>query len=447
MTLALVAAVLFVALNGFFVAAEFALVKVRTARLESSERKGDGRASVAQTIIARLDRYLAVTQFGITVASLGLGWVVEPAVAHVVERVPLAMIGGPLAPYLPAMVVTVAFCCLTLVHVLLGELVPKLYAIQRAEKTALFVARPVRFIYVVFRPVLWILEAATRMILRAIGLSADVASHTEDSEADVLSVLAVTMRRSPGGREKSDLVERVVRFSQRTARHSMVPRVDVASLPIDTPGSVAAQFLRKQQFSRIVLTRERSLDDVAGYLYAKTFWLDPELEKAPDLSAVRRDVLFVPETQGALDVMRQMQREETPIAVVVDEYGGTSGLVTMEDLLEEIVGEIRDELDEEPAKIARVPGERAAWDVDGRATMEELRPLGVEVLDAESAEPVGAAVVERLGRLPRVRDRVTIGEATLEVVGVQKRRVVRVRVWLTRPGPSAAGGSPRTPGT
>jgi len=433
--LALAFAVLFVALNGFFVAAEFALVKVRTAQLESSARKGDRRAAVAQQIIARLDRYLAVTQFGITVASLALGWVVEPTVAHLVERVPLARIGGPLAPYLPAVVVTVAFCCLTLVHVLLGELVPKLYAIQRAEKIALLVARPVRLVYVVFRPVLWILEAATRVILRAVGLSADVASHAEDSEADVLSILAVTMRRSPRGRERSDLVERVVRFSERTARHAMVPRVDVASLPIDTPGIVAAEFLRRQQFSRVVLTRERSLDDVAGYLYAKDFWLDPQVEKAPDLAGVRREVLFVPETQGALDVMRQMQREETPIAVVVDEYGGTSGLVTMEDLLEEIVGEIRDELDEEPAKIARVPGENAAWDVDGRATMDELRPLGVEVLEDESAEPVGAAVVQRLGRLPRMRDRVSIGHATLEVTGLQKRRVMRVRVWLTRAEP------------
>ncbi len=433
--LALAAALLFIALNGFFVAAEFALVKVRTAPLESSDRRGDRRAPVAQQIIARLDRYLGVTQFGITVASLGLGWVVEPAVARIIERVPMTMLGPWLAPYAPAFVVALAFSCLTLIHVLLGELVPKLYAIQRTEKTALFVARPVRFLYVVFRPVLWILEGATRVILRAMGLSAEVASHAEDSEADLLEVLAVTMRRLPRGREANDLVERVVRFSQRTARHAMVPRVDVASLPIDTPGTVAAQFLRKQQFSRVILTHERSLDEVAGYLYAKDFWLDPSVEAAQDLSTVRRDVLFVPETQSAVDVVRKMQREETPIAVVVDEYGGTSGLVTMEDLLEEIVGEIKDELDEEPAKIARVAGEGDAWEVDGRARMEELRPLGVEVPELESAEPVGAAVVERLGRLPRVKDRVIIGDAALEVIAVQKRRVLRVRVSRTRAGP------------
>ncbi len=213
----------------------------------------------------------------------------------------------------------------------------------------------------------------------------------------------------------------------------MVPRVDVASLPIGASGAEAAAFLRQQQFSRVILTKERSLDKVAGYLYVKDFFSDPDAEKSPDLTRLRRDVLFVPETQSALDVMRQMQKEEIPIAVVVDEYGGTSGIVTLEDLLEEIVGEIKDELDEEPARITRVPGPAAAWEVDARATMEELRGLGVSIDDAEAAELVGAAVTARLGRLPRTHDKVTIGGATVEIVAVQKRRVTRVRVWTPEP--------------
>jgi CBS domain containing-hemolysin-like protein len=431
------AAALFVALNGFFVAAEFALVKVRATQLDARHRRGDGRASVAQEIVGRLDRYLAVTQFGITVASLGLGWVGEPAFTALFERGWSVFTARSLPPVVHAVVVVFAFCCLTLVHVLLGELVPKLYAIQRSEPTALFVARPIRFVYRVFRPVLWVLEAATRVLLRTMGLSADVASYGHDSEADVLSTLSRTLMRSPGGREKSDLVERVIRFSQRTARHAMVPRVDVVSLPVGTSGADAARFLRKHQFSRVVLTKERSLDHVVGYLYVKDLWLDPAVEAAPDLSGVRRDVVIVPELQSALDVMREMQREETPFAVVVDEYGGTSGIVTMEDLLEEIVGEIRDELDEEPARVTQIPGEKAAWEVDGRTAMEELRGLGVNIDDGESGESVGAVLVDRLGHVPRPKDRVAIGRATLEVVSVQKRRVLRVRVSLamTEPPP------------
>lgn len=430
-------AALFILLNGFFVAAEFALVKVRATQLHDRARKGDRRAVLANQVISRLDRYLGVTQLGVTLASLGLGWIGEPAITHVFEDAGVALTGQTLTEYPHLVVVALAFVLLTSLHVLFGELVPKLVAIQRSEQTALFVANPVRVLYIALRPLLWILETATRVILRAMGLSADVGDHGVLPEAEILGILAASTGRSPRGREKSELVERVIRFSQRTARQAMVPRVDVASLPLGAAGRDAAIFLRKQQFSRVILTKERSLDEVAGYLYAKDFWLDPTVENAPDLSKVRRDVLFVPETQSAVDVLRDMQREETPIAVVVDEYGGTSGMVTMEDLLEEIVGEIKDELDEEPAKIIKVEGEPSAWDVDGRATMEELRSLGMHVEEADAAEPVGAVVLERLGRLPRARDRVEIGNATAEVIAVNRRRVVRVRIRLplTEPPP------------
>src|SRR6185295_1838130 len=148
--------------------------------------------------------------------------------------------------------------------------------------------------------------------------------------------------------------------------------------PIDASGGEAVEALRAQQFSRVLLTKGRSLDEVAGYLYAKDFLLNEEAQGLPNLWSLRRDALFVPETQVLVDVLREMQRTHTPIAVVVDEYGGTSGIVTMEDLLEEIVGEIRDEFDEEPAHVIRVLSERDAWEVDARATMEELRPIGVQ---------------------------------------------------------------------
>jgi CBS domain containing-hemolysin-like protein len=331
-------------------------------------------------------------------------------------------------------VLAVAFVVLTFTHVLLGELVPKLIAIQRSEATAIFVATPVRFIYVAFRPLLYVLEVATGFILTAMGLSADVASEGKLSEAEILGILAASTASSPRGKEQNALVERVIRFAQRTARHAMVPRVDVASLPIGATGAEAFAYVKRQQFSRIVLTKALSLDEVLGYLYAKDFWLDPEAQNAPDLSRMRRDALFVPEMQAAIDVLRQMQREQTPIAIVVDEYGGTSGIVTMEDLLEEIVGEIKDEFDEEPAKVVRVPNERA-WDVDGRATMEELRPLGVVVAEEEAAEPVGAMVLARLGRPARLRDTVAFGEASAEVTLISRRRVTRVRVRPVAPAP------------
>jgi len=436
----LAVAALCIGLNGFFVAAEFALVKVRATQLHSRARRGDRKAIVAETIVGRLDRYLSVTQFGITLASLGLGWAGEPAVAAVLDRAALAATGAPAAGAVHIVIDVLAFAVLTFGHVLLGELVPKLIAIQRSEGTALAAAIPLRAIYVTFLPLLWLLERSSRLILRAVGLSPDVASvEGRFSEDEILAILAASVARSPRGRALAELLERVMRFSQRAARHSMVPRVDVVSLPIETPGKEAHDFVRSHQYSRILLTKGRSLDEAAGYLYAKDFLLHPDAMTLPDLRPLRRDVLFVPEVQSGVDVLREMQRKQVPIAVVVDEYGGTSGIVTMEDLLEEIVGEIRDEFDEEPQRVVKVPGAENVWEVEGRASMEELRAIGVAVQEPDLGEPVGALVVELLGRLPRAGDTVNLSpEATAEVIGISRRRVTRVRVRITKAAATSA---------
>jgi CBS domain containing-hemolysin-like protein len=440
--LGLLVAALCVALNGFFVAAEFALVKVRATQLHSRARRGERKAQIAQSIVGRLDRYLSVTQFGITLASLGLGWIGEPALAALLDRATVAVTGAPASVTVHVAVDVVAFGILTFGHVLLGELVPKLVAIQRSEATALAAAIPLRVIYLTFLPFLWLLERSTRLILRAMGMSPDVGSvEGRFSEDEILAILAASAARSPRGKTLGELFERVMRFSQRAARHSMVPRVDVVSLPVQTTGAVAHDFVRAHQYSRILLTNSRSLDDVAGYLYAKDFLLHSDAGTLSDLGPLRRDVLFVPEVQSGVDVMREMQRKQTPIAVVVDEYGGTSGIVTMEDLLEEIVGEIRDEFDEEPQKVVKVPGIEGAWEVDGRASMEELRAIGVHVPEAELGEPVGAFVVELLGRLPRAGDKVELARgAAAEVTAISRRRVTRLRVRVKKePEPSGEG--------
>ena len=444
--LGLIVAALCVALNGFFVAAEFALVKVRATSLHSRARKGQRKARVAEAIVSRLDRYLSVTQFGITLASLGLGWIGEPAVATALDHAAAAITGGPASRLLHIWVDILAFAILTFGHVLFGELVPKLIAIQRSEGTALAAAIPLRVIYVTFWPLLWLLERSSGVILRMVGLSADVAGvEGRLSEDEILAILAASAARSPRGRMLGELFERVMRFSQRAARHSMVPRVDVASLPMQTTGADASVFVRAHQFSRILLTNGRSLDDVAGYLYAKDFLLHADARTLPDLKPLRRDIIFVPEVQSGVEVMRDMQRKQIPIAVVVDEYGGTSGIVTMEDLLEEIVGEIRDEFDEEPLKVVKVPGSEDTWEVDGRASMDELRAIGVAVHDRDLGESVGALVVELLGRLPRAGDKVELARgAVAEITGIARRRVTRLRVQVRKePEPPADGATER----
>jgi CBS domain containing-hemolysin-like protein len=438
--LGLLCAAVFILLNGFFVAAEFAFVKVSTTLAGTKKQPGeDPRTPRARAIVTRIDRYLSVTQFGITLASLGLGWIGEPALEGLVHRVFSSLMGREPGRAVEIVATAIAFAVLTFSHVLFGELVPKLIAIQRSEQLAYASAAPLQFVYIVFRPLLFILERATRLILRSMGMSADAASEGTLSEDELVGILAANAARSRGGKDKADLVERVLRFAHRTARHAMVPRVDVFTIPVATTGEEAVRHIRANQYSRVVLTKDHSVDEIAGYLYAKDFLVDPAAARFDDLSSVRRDILFVPETQTLLDVLRGMQRAQIPIAVVVDEYGGTSGIVTMEDLLEEIVGEIRDELDVEAARVTPVAGQENVWDVDARATLEELRSIGAQVGESEWAEPVGAVVLARLGHIPRIGDRVELGpDATAEITSVSRRRIMRVRVRWKKP-PSESG--------
>ncbi|HEY8073795.1 MAG TPA: hemolysin family protein [Labilithrix sp.] len=421
-------AAVFIALNGFFVAAEFALVKVSTTLVHAPKAKEDPSIKRTREVVARLDRYLSVTQFGITLASLGLGWIGEPAIESLIDGAVRSVTGEAPGRIVHIVVIVAAFGLLTFSHVLFGELVPKLVAIQRSEKIAHGSARILIFVFNVFRPLLFVLERATRLILRMMGMSSDAASEGKLSEDELVGILAANAARQPGGRPKAELFERVARFAERQARHAMVPRVDVFALPITTSGNEALRHLRTNQFTRVPLTKEKSADDVVGYLYAKDLLLDPEAARLPSLASIRRDVLFVPEPQSLLHVLGEMQRSQTPIAVVVDEYGGTSGLLTMEDLLEEIVGEIRDELDVEAQRVQKVANDNA-WEADARATMEELRGCGVQVSEEEWAETVGTVVLNRLGRIPRVGDKVELGpDATAEITSVSRRRIVRVRV-------------------
>ncbi len=438
--LGLLLAVLFIAVNAFFVAAEFALVKISTT-LPSQPKvpREEPRVQRAREVVSRLDRYLSVTQFGITLASLGLGWIGEPALEGLIDRATFALLGREPGRFGHIASIALAFSVLTFGHVLFGELVPKLVAIQRPEKTALASAGPLHVVYLAFRPLLWVLERATSLILGLMGLSADAGNEGTLSEDELLGILAANAARTPEGKGRSELFHRVARFGVRTARHAMVPRVDMFSIPMGTTGEEAIAQLRTHQYSRVVLTRDKSVDEIAGYLYAKDFLLDARAPLLPSLEGVRRDILFVPESQTLLQVLEDMQKSQTPIAIVVDEYGGTSGLLTMEDLLEEIVGEIRDELDVEHARIVKHGIEADTYDVDARATIDELRPLGLHFDDGESSETVGTIVLQRLGRIPHIGDKVELSEDSVaEIIRMSRRRVVRVRLRLSTPAPADA---------
>lgn len=425
---ALIASILCLGVNAFFVAAEFALVKVRVTQLDPKLKKGDRRAKAAKAVLQRLDRYLSVTQFGITVASLGLGWLGEPAFATIVNGIYKTFTGVPLGDTGHIAIDIIALGVLTFLHLLVGELVPKFVAIQHAVPTVLVAALPLRLVSIVFRPVLWVLEKSQRVVLRMLRIDPDKVNEGTLSEDELIGILAAAASRDEKGSDKQRIIERILQFASRPIRQMEVPRVDMVVLPITATGEEAYEALCRTSFSRLPLVRD-SLDEVVGYLYGKDIALDPKARERTSLVGLERRILFFPESRDGLSALREMQRKQIPLAIVVDEYGGTSGMVTIEDLVEEIVGEIRDELDEEPARVAPVPGQANTWEVDANATAFDLRDAGVDITERWEGGPLGGIVLEHLGHLPRVGDVVRLADDVIaEVIETSRRRIQRLRV-------------------
>jgi CBS domain containing-hemolysin-like protein len=426
--LALLASALLILANGFFVAAEFALVKVRPTTLEPRAASGDARAVRALFALKNLENYLSAAQLGITLASLALGWVGEPAVSHVIEPY-IAALGLPLSMRRP-LALTVAFGTITLLHIVVGEQAPKYFAIQQSERVVLLSARLMQAFYLATYPFVRVLNACSNGFLRVIGLDADAQEHGGSTSPEELRLIVQSAFRA-GSLEgpQRDLLERVLRGSGRSVRAIMVPRVDMSVLSVEADLDSTEMRMRREGYSRYPLSEQNDPDRIVGYLYTKDVWTSARPSRPPGtpsltLQSLRRDILFVPETRTVAEVLEDFRTANTPIAIVVDEYGGTSGLVTLEDCVEEIVGDIRDETDDEPSRTVIRPDGSVV--VDGSTTFADLEVEELRDLVEDRDRTVGALIIERLGRLPRPRDRVRIGEYEAVVEVVRRRRVGRV---------------------
>jgi CBS domain containing-hemolysin-like protein len=430
MTLKLALAALCVIANAFFVAAEFALVKVRMTQLEAQVQKGEKRAEVALQVTRKLDAYLSATQLGITLASLGLGWLGEPTVAVLIDPV-LRFAGIESEAIVHAISLTTAFSIITILHIVVGELAPKSLAIQRAEWVALRVAGPMRAFYYITYPFLFVLNELSNLTLKAVGVPP--IQHAEGAlSAEEIRLVVAGGQLDP---RKRELMERALQGTDRPVRSIMVPRVDMECISLlDTPDQIVAS-LRINGFSRVPLIEANDPDKVVGYVYLKDIFLGDGLP-AGGIGALRRDVLFVPENRTVGDVLEDFKRTHIPIAIVVDEYGGTSGLVTMEDILEEIVGELQDELDVEVPPIIR--REDGTIIVEGDLPISELEALGIAVDPIEGHDIIAGHIVSKLGRLARPGDIVELGSHDATVEDVRSRRITRVRL---APRPAEQVGS------
>jgi CBS domain containing-hemolysin-like protein len=419
---------LLVLANGFFVASEFSLVGVRRSRIQTLAKAGDKRAKQLLGLVDHLNAYISATQLGITLSSLALGWIGEPAVAHLLEA-PLH--GRVSDTVLHTISFTIAFSIITFLHIVLGELAPKTLALERAEKTALAIALPMQIFYKVFRWPIRLLDWAGTRTVRLFGLhpSGDHASiYTEE---ELRHLVDISRQSGHLKEEEQKLIHSVLNFSEAEVREAMIPRTSVDAIPITATLEDAKAAFRGLGYSRMPVYRDNR-DDVVGVLFRRD--LEPFLEQSNpdgfDLKKLLHPPQFIPATAPLGTALKHMQATRAHLAVVVDEHGGMEGIVTLEDLLEEIVGEINDEFDEETrAQIIKEPG--GTYLLSGMLTVRDAnRSLGLELPEESGYTTLAGFLMARAGRLLQVGDTVEFEGKRFVVERLDQRRIRRIRLTL-----------------
>lgn len=408
--------------NALFVAAEFALARVRPTALEALARAGDRRAAHALQVTKRLDAYLTATQLGITLASLGLGWLGKPALAHILYG-PLHGLGLS-ETAVSGVAGAVAFTTISMLHIVVGELVPKSLAILMPAQVSSLTARPMTVFYYAMFPALWLLNRLSAYLLRSAGLSSPTESSNDKlTPEEFRLIVEASFGNSDHEKLKRELLERVLRATDRPVRALMIPRVDMYTLSLDEDLEHWRETVRKTGFSRYPVTEDGNPDRIVGYIYVKDLLLAQGPAKGGP-RALTRDILFVPASLSVGAALTRFQRSNIPIAIVTDEYGGTSGLVTIEDVVEELVGDIQDELD--VAMPAIEQREDGTLIVAGTVALGDLPVEGLGVDPRSKGSTVSGHIIEQLGRLAHPGDRIQIGQYEATVEDVRRRRIWRV---------------------
>ena len=411
-----------VALNGFFVAAEFSLVAARRSKLDEMIAKGDRGAKAVQVALQHLDRIIAGTQLGITMASLALGWIGEPVLASIFDDFfrRIGLNPSPTAVHVAA--VPVAFFILTFFHIVLGELAPKSIALTSPEKTARAVVRPLMLFSRFMSPFIWLFNGAANSLLKVLGVK--LATGEEGHSPEEIRFL-VMQAHARGTLDESDraMLAGVLDFHEKKARDVMHPRTEIVALDVEATEEEVWEVLRRERYSRYPVYRD-SLDDVIGVFLAKDLWLHSG--DAPfNLADFVREPMYVPDSRPAERVLDDLRKTRAHMAVVLDEYGGTAGIVTMEDLVEEVVGDIADEYDFASRESVMTDG---VLELAGSLSLIDVRSdYRVQIPEGDWTT-LGGYAFAKLGRLPRMGDRIPIPGGEMEVVAMDGRRIAALRI-------------------
>lgn len=414
-------------LNGFFVAAEFAIVKVRYSQIELRAKSGNRMAGMAQNMLNNLDAYLSATQLGITLASLGLGWIGEPVVSKIL--IALFHAAGMEVPDETAhqIALPVAFAVITVLHIVFGELAPKSIAIRKPEETTLFVSFPMRAFFVMFRPFIWILNGFASWILKIIGIQP--ADEHEAHSTEELRLLVRQGQKSGAIKEDNyQIIQNAFDFSELTAQQVMVPRKNIFALGMDTPRSEIIQAIHENGYSRIPIF-EDDIDNLMGIVFAKDVFKAHTLSEEWQLKDLIRPVHYVYNSAKLNRVLKDFQSKKIHVGIVIDEYGGTEGLIAMEDILEELVGEIQDEHDDETAPVSK--NEDGTFTVSGIAPLHDVNHfLPLPFPENKQYNTLNGLVLNRFGRIPSSNDAFQI--IPYEIVVLERRQniLMQLRVKL-----------------
>jgi len=423
---------LLVLANAFFVAAEFALVKVRSSQLQDRIQKGHRRAVLAKSITEHIDSYLSATQLGITLSSLGLGWSGEPFLAEMLRR-PLALLGVAGEASLGAFSFALGFGILTVLHIVLGELAPKRIAIAYAEPAALMLSLPLQVFYRVFTPAIWFLNGCADLLLKTMGVLPQRMGEHLHSPEELEIMVAEGAKRGMFNKTEQELITSIFEFSTTIAKEVMIPRTDVVAVDIGTPREKLIRIVSEEGYSRIPVFKE-TIDNIVGIVYTKDLITLLEHRDLIVLQDIIRPAHFVPESVKISQLMRDLQQRKIHIAVVVDEFGGTEGIITMEDILEEIVGEIHDEYDEVLKDVEHATDGSAL--VNARIGVREFNEKFQGVIpDAPEYETLNGFLSTLAGRIPELQEEIRFKDLQFTVLKKTQRRIRQVKVTRISPPP------------
>lgn len=418
---------LLVFLNGFFVAAEFALVKVRPSQMEQKVAAGVFAAKVAQKILDNLDAYLSACQVGITLASLALGWIGEPFLAHQIAPV-FRTLGIESEALLHGFAFAVAFAMITYVHIVVGEQAPKSLSIRLAEKMTLWVALPLHLFYRTFFPFITILNRSSLLLLKLVGIDSTDESEVAHSEEELRRIFAHSAESGHLSGREAEILQNVLALHDKTAKQIMIPRTAVAYLSTTHTFTQNLEIVEENRHTRYPLC-EGDLDHILGMIHIKDVLAATiRREKGLRMIKLKRDVVFYPETITLDALFREFQRTKLHMAVLIDEYGGTTGIVTLEDVLEEMVGEIYDEFDE-PVIFIRQVGKRE-YLLDGLCPVkmcEEKLKITFPDFDVET---VAGVVFGLAGSIPKPGDSVDFEQGSFIIEAIDRQRIAKVRLVL-----------------